>query len=72
MPPAVEAHRHRLAEGPFADHLSIELREWLGAPQRGDLPTDLRLGVEGLSLLHSWWHRYRDRLHEVDPADLIA
>lgn len=70
--PAIEAHRRRLADGPLAEHLSAELREWLNAPGRGDLPTDLRLGMEAVSLLHSWWHRYRDRLREVDPADLLA
>lgn len=58
--------------GPLASHLSPELREWLSAPRRGELSPDLRLGMEAVSLLHSWWHRYRDRLREVDPADLLA
>jgi hypothetical protein len=70
--PAIDAHRRRLAEGPLALHIAPELREWLSAPRRGELSPDLRLGMEAVSLLHSWWHRYRDRLREVDPADLLA
>jgi hypothetical protein len=70
--PALDAHRQRLADGPLAPHLSPELREWLNAPRRGELSPDLRLGMEAVSLLHSWWHRYREHLREVDPADLLS
>jgi hypothetical protein len=70
--PAIAAHRRRLAEGPLTPHLSPELQAWLSDPARGELSPDLRLGMEGVSLLHSWWNRYRKHLREVDPADLIA
>lgn len=70
--PALEMHRRNLADGPFARHLSPELRDWLNAPNGRELSPDLRLGMEALSLLHSWWRRYRDRLHEVDPTDLLS
>ena len=70
--PAVEAHRRRLEEGPFSPHLAPELKAWLRDPGRGELSPDLRLGMEAVSLFHAWWHRYRDRLREVDPADLLA
>ena len=70
--PAIAAHRRRLAEGPLAPHLSPELQAWLSDPARGELSPDLRLGMEAVSLLHSWWSRYREHLREVDPADLIA
>ena len=70
--PAVAAHRDRLAEGPLAGLLAPELRSWLDDPGRGDPGPHLRLGLEGVSLLHSWWARYRDVLHEVDVADLTG
>jgi hypothetical protein len=70
--PAIDAHRRRLADGPLAPHLSGELREWLSAPQRGELSPDLRLGMEAVSLLHSWWQRYREHLREADPAELLS
>ncbi len=69
---AIDAHRRRLADGPLAPHLSSELREWLSSPRRGELSPDLRLGMEAVSLLHSWWHRYREHLREVDPTDLLS
>jgi len=69
---AIDAHRLRLGAGPLAPHLSAELREWLRAPKRGELSPDLRLGMEAVSLLHSWWNRYREHLREVDPADLLS
>lgn len=69
--PAVEMHRAQLADGPLAPHLSPELQAWLNDPS-GELSPDLRLGMEAVSLLHSWWNRYRDHLLEVDPADLLA
>jgi hypothetical protein len=69
--PALAAHRCRLDEGPLTPHLSPALTAWLSDPERGELSPDLRLGMEAVSLLHSWWRRYRDRLREVDPADLI-
>jgi hypothetical protein len=68
--PAVEAHRSRLAEGPLADHISPALHSWIDDPGRGELPGDLRLGMEGVSMLHAWWSRYRDRLHEADAGEL--
>lgn len=70
--PAVEAHRDRVAEGPLAGLLAPELRAWLDDPDRGDPGPDLRLGLEGVSLLHSWWRRYRDVLVEVDARDLVG
>jgi hypothetical protein len=70
--PAIAAHRWRLADGPLSGHLSAELLEWLSAPSRGEISPDLRLGMEGVSLLHSWWRRYRGHLREVDPADLLS
>lgn len=70
--PAAEMHRDLLGDGPLAPYVSPNLREWLSDPQRGELSPDLRLGMEAVSLLHSWWRRYRDRLREVDPADLLG
>ncbi len=67
---AVEAHRRSLADGPLAEHLSPELRAWLERGEEVDPTPDLRLGIEGVSMLHAWWRRYRDVLREVDPADL--
>jgi len=69
--PALGAHRDRLADGPLASHVSPRLTNWLERPT-GELDGDLRLGMEGLSLLHAWWQRYRDRLREVDAGDLLA
>jgi hypothetical protein len=70
--PALAAHSRRLADGPFAPYVSADLRGWLGRSNREELTPDLRLGMEAVSLLHSWWHRYRDRLREVDPSDLLG
>ncbi|MBL0749352.1 asparagine synthase-related protein [Nocardioides baculatus] len=70
--PAVEAHRRRIARGPLRGLVSPDLRDWLRSPTRGELSPDLRLGMEAISLLHSWWWRYRDRLHEVDVKDLVG
>jgi Asparagine synthase len=70
--PAIAAHRRRLAEGPLVPFLSPDLQGWLREPSRGELSPDLRLGMEAVSLLHSWWARYRDRLRDVDPSDLLA
>ncbi|HEY5815306.1 MAG TPA: asparagine synthase-related protein [Solirubrobacterales bacterium] len=70
--PALAAHRRRLAEGPFTPYLSPDLLGWLNDPGRGELTPDLRLGMEAVSLLHSWWHRYREHLREVNPIDLLA
>ena len=69
--PALAAHRQRLEDGPLAPHLSPQLLAWLDKPD-GELGGDLRLGMEGVSLLHAWWQRYRDCLREVDPADLLG
>ncbi len=68
--PALEMHRELLAEGPLAPHLSAELRAWLERPGGAELPGDLRLGMEGVSLLHSWWRRYRDLLSPTDATAL--
>jgi hypothetical protein len=70
--PALEAHRRLLGDGPLAPHLSPELRGWLAAPDGAEVPGDLRLGMESISLLHSWWQRYRDVLREADPGDLLG
>lgn len=70
--PAVAAHRRLLAAGPLAPHISPDLRGWLESGDRVELSPDLRLGMEAVSLLHSWWLRYRDHLREVDPSDLLG
>lgn len=70
--PALEMHRELLGDGPLAAYVAAELRDWLDAPEGRELSIDLRLGMEGVSLLHSWWRRYRHRLHEVDPLDLLG
>jgi len=69
--PAVEMHRAHLAEGPLAPHLSPELQAWL-SDSGGELSPDLRLGMEAVSLLHSWWASYREHLREVNPSDLLG
>jgi hypothetical protein len=69
-PVAAEAHRSSLLDGPLAPHLSPELRAWIEGPEDAEPTGDLRLGVESIHLLHSWWRRYREWLREVDPADL--
>jgi hypothetical protein len=69
---AVRAHRDSLADGPLAPHLSPELRAWLTRAEEVDPTPDLRLGIESVSMFHAWWRRYRDRLQEVDPADLVG
>ncbi len=69
---ALEAHRRSLADGPLADHLSPELRGWLAAPDGVELSGDLRLGMEAVSLLHTWWRRYRPYLRDVDARDLLG
>jgi hypothetical protein len=63
-------HRELLGDGPLAPHVSPDLRRWLSSPQRGELSPDLRIGMEAISLFHSWWRRYRDVLKPVDVADL--
>jgi len=68
--PAVEAHSRSLLDGPLAPHLSPQLQAWIADPAETPLDHNLRLGIEGVSLLHSWYRRYRDFLREVDPADL--
>lgn len=70
--PAVAAHADRLEDGPLSPFLAPELRAWLSDPARGELSPSLRLGMEAASLLHSWWRRYREHLHEVDPRDLLG
>jgi hypothetical protein len=70
--PAIAAHRLRLEDGPLAPHLSPELREWLSAPEAPDPSPGLRLGMEAVSLLHSWCARYRGRLRGLDPAELLS
>lgn len=69
---ATAMHRARLTEGPLSPYLSAELRDWLADPTQVDPSPDLRLGIEAVSLLHSWWNRYRDRLRDPDPTDLLA
>ncbi len=70
--PAVTAHRERLAHGPLSGLVAPDLQAWLTASPRPELDPDLRLGLEGVSLLHAWWLRYRGRLREVDVADLVG
>jgi asparagine synthase len=68
--PAIAMHRELLDDGPLAAHVSSDLRRWLESPRRGELSTDLRIGMEAISLFHSWCRRYRDVLRPVDVADL--
>jgi len=69
---ALEMHRRLLGDGPLAPHVSGELRDWLSSPRRGELSPDLRLGMESVSLFHSWWHRYLHLLKPVEAADLLG
>lgn len=66
------AHRERLARGPLAGLVAPGLRAWLDGSPRPELDPDLRLGLEGVSLLHAWWERYRGQLCEVDVKDLVG
>jgi Asparagine synthase len=68
--PALAMHRELLADGPLAPHLSAGLRDWLASPQGGELSPDLRLGMEAISLFHSWCRRYGGLLKPIDVADL--
>lgn len=69
-PAGFEHYRRSLRDGPLAPHLSAELRDWIDGGGAGEPDHHLRLGIEGVSLLHAWWRRYRDCLREVDPGDL--
>jgi hypothetical protein len=69
-PVAAEAHRSSLLDGPLTPHLSPELRAWIEGPADAEPVGDLRLGVESIHLLHSWWRRYREWLRDVEPTDL--
>jgi hypothetical protein len=71
-PPSVEAHRARIESGPLAPFVSPPLNAWLAGETTDELSPDLRLGMEAISLFHAWWERYRDRLRDVDPADLAC
>ncbi len=68
--PAVAAYRELLADGPLAPYVAPELRAWLETPSRGELDGHLRMGMEGIALLHAWWRRYRSSIGEVDGAEL--
>ena len=68
--PAVEAHRRSLLDGPLTPHLSPQLQAWIAGPIEAEPDRHLRLGIEGVNLLHAWCRRYRDCLQEVDPSDL--
>jgi hypothetical protein len=70
--PARAAYRQSLLDGPLAPYVAPDLLGWLEAPGGVELSVDLRLGMEGVSMLHAWWRRYRDILAEVDPADLLG
>ena len=70
--PALAMHRRLLEDGPLAPHLAPELLTWVSEPRRGELSPHLRLGMEAVSLFHSWWRRYRDFLREADPVDLLG
>ena len=70
--PALEMHRRKLENGPLTPHLNPELLAWLSAPEGSELSPHLRLGMEGVSLFHSWCDRYLDRLREPNPADLLG
>ncbi|HEY6145757.1 MAG TPA: hypothetical protein VIV13_05740, partial [Solirubrobacterales bacterium] len=66
----LDLYRQSLRDGPLAPHLSAELRTWMDGPAEVEPNWHLRLGIEGVSLLHAWWRRYSGCLREVDPADL--
>jgi hypothetical protein len=68
--PAVEAHRRSLLDGPLTPHLSPQLQTWIAGATEAEPDHHLRLGIEGVNLLHSWCRRYGDCLREVDPTDL--
>jgi hypothetical protein len=67
---AVEAHRRSLLDGPLTPHLSPQLRAWIDGPVEAEPDGHLRVGIETVSLFHSWWRRYRDQLQEADAAEL--
>lgn len=69
--PALAMHRRNLEDGPLTPHLAPLLLDWLRQPE-GELSPHLRLGMEALSLFHSWCHRYRERLREINPEDLLG
>jgi hypothetical protein len=69
-PTGLELHRRYLRDGPLTPHFSAELRTWIDGPSEVEPNWHLRLGIEGISLFHAWWRRYRDRLVEVDATDL--
>jgi len=68
---AGDARLRLLSDGPLARHLSPELLAGLRDPAFEPSP-DLRLGIEGVCLLHSWWQRYRDLLRPVEVSDLTS
>jgi hypothetical protein len=68
--PAAEAHRRSLLDGPLTPHLSPQLQAWIAGPIEAEPDHHLRLGIEGVNLLHSWCRQYRDCLREIDPVDL--
>jgi hypothetical protein len=70
--PAIAAYKRSLADGPLAPYVAPDLLGWLEAPDGIELSGDLRLGMEGVSLLHAWWRRYRDILREVDASELLG
>jgi len=67
---ALDAHRRSLLDGPLAPHLSPELRAWIDGPAEAEPNGHLRLGIEGINLMHAWWRRYRDHLRDPDPTEL--
>jgi len=69
-PAAQELHRGSLRDGPLAPHLSPELQAWIEGPVGVEPNGHLRVGIESVGLLHSWWRRYRDQLREADPTEL--
>jgi len=69
---ALNHHRRSLLDGPLAPHLSQELEDWIEGPPAAEPNPHLRLGIESIGLLHSWWRRYRTRLREADPLQLRA
>ncbi|HEU4738589.1 MAG TPA: hypothetical protein VFS54_05845 [Solirubrobacterales bacterium] len=68
--PAIEAHRRSLLDGPLTPHLSPRLQAWIAGEGEAETDHHLRLGIEGVSLLHSWHRQYRDHLREIDPTHL--
>ena len=70
--PAVAAYRGAARQGPLAAESPRSFAPGSRRRRRGELDGHLRMGLEAVALLHAWWRRYRDRLGEVDAAELCS